>query len=168
MTAHTRVRVTDPAWEWIIQTAQQYGYVQAGCIKARGVHYFIEALSLVPHYYDARPVFMQTTDQWYTGLDMPRERLLALDPSTITRLVILARIWRIYPYPTQQPIIKGLRERMPPKRAEQYQRAARVAPVLEAIGLRWLRPASSPSVAHNLRYIASDQREKNALAGLSS
>lgn len=145
--APTKIRVTDGAWEWLVQNARRYGYVTAR-ERAYGMCWFIGELAQ-HRFTDTRPDYMTGTDQWYEGIDMPRQRLIALDALTLARLVACGREHHIEPFTRQRPVTNGLRAHVRRTRTKTYTAPTLASAVLEAIGLRWLTPRSDIAYAPN-------------------
>lgn len=137
---HVKLRVSEYAWSWITQTAQQYKYL-TGKHNARGVSRFLTDL-VKAGFSDARDNFLRETDQWYDPFNVPRQRRVNLDAATRQAYINLADRWCITPYPIQQQTMSGLRARADTAAAVRvFSQASRISPVIEAIGLRWLVPA---------------------------
>lgn len=140
--------VSDGAYDALIHMAYEMGYVrgvQAGD-RPRGLSAFVDTLPRHA-WEDARPAHLRDTDQWCTGLEPLKERGFTLLRSTVVDLGNMALDRSIFPFKTQMPVINGFKRvtdppvlRAPGAPLGTTTIKALVAPVLEAIGLGWLRP----------------------------
>ena len=142
--------ISDTAWRGLVDMAVEYGYVGSNAADFRpvGMSAFLTTLAALS-YRDARPEYLRDTDQWHTGMEPMKKRLLrGLTPRAVAGFGAHALEFNIWPFRTQAPVVNGFRQRVDPPvlhpdgEAPQGSRTARalVAPVLEAIGLRWLVP----------------------------
>lgn len=147
-TMRVTLHISDHAYESLVQMAYEMGYVRGvrPGDRPRGLSLFVDALARYK-WEDARPDYVQGTDQWHTGLEPLKERGLSLLRATVVDLGNMALDFRIFPFKTQAPVINGFRReatppvlRAPGSPLGTTTIKALVAPVLEAIGLGWLRP----------------------------
>lgn len=168
-----KLRITDEAWSWIIQTAQRLNYL-TGTKNARGVSRFLADLSMYD-FVDTREDFLQGTDQWYASCDAPRQRAVDMPSDVKLAYIELANKHEIFPYPLQQAVINGYYAKLPENlrvsAASRYSTASRISPVLEAIGLRWLVEVGQLSRAdplvenlHRQQALRKAQQQQGALA----
>lgn len=165
MKANTKLRcqlhITAEAWSWITQSAYALGYVRTDKLN-RGVGLFLHQLSRV-EYIDARPEDMQSTDQWSAGIEPGMVRIIVLDAADIMCFAAIARQYRIAPFRSQNPVRNGRSLRI--KRESVLTNAGDtvlVAPVLEAIGLRWLVPTTTIMPAPSGLWARPPRRRRSA------
>lgn len=84
------IYVSDRAYASLVENAYALNYVRSQTV-ARGIEHYIRAL-VAPHvtYVDARPDHMLETEQWCTGVDYPRKRLVKIGELTAVRFQIIA------------------------------------------------------------------------------
>lgn len=137
---HHPVYVSDRAYASLVEQAYALNYVRSGII-ARGIHHYIKAL-VAPHitYEDARPDYMLETEQWCTGVDGPvMRRLVRIDLETAIRYQAVALKFSIAGYRSQRVILNGVNSYVTHESAF-YNPWPLIGPVLEAIGIGWLKP----------------------------
>lgn len=132
--------LSDRAYEKLTQDGYSLGYLRSQ-IVARGIEHYFKALA-APHvsYSDQRPEHIQDTDQWCTGVDLQRKRLVVMTEETCLRYAILALTYGIPRFAAQRVILNGIQARVTNESA--FSNAwPLVSSVLEAIGIGWLRPS---------------------------
>lgn len=133
--------VSDRAYARLTQDGYSLGYLRSQII-ARGIEHYFKALA-APHvtYRDDRPEHIQETEQWCTGVDMPRKRLVGMTVETCLRYAVLSLTYSIPRFTAQRAILNGLRTHITNESAFNNPWPL-VSPVLEAIGIGWLRPSN--------------------------
>lgn len=141
------VFTSEDAWDYLVQTAKRYNYVRGERLP-HGMFRFVAALADLA-YVDTRPTNLQSTDQWSTGLQRYRRRKMILPGHVLASLRSIADEHRITPFRYQTAILDGYTNRAPahindaPIYVDQIPFASAV---LEAIGLRYLSPATPPGI----------------------
>lgn len=142
VSTYISLSVTTEAWIWITQTAGRLGYLQSRLsLNAYGISRFICDLASY-EFEDAREDFLLETDQWYSCTDMPINHLVHMPEKVRETYLQIANEFGIAPYSLQQAVVNGYYARIPKHvliaNEFYYGSPARIGPVLEAIGLRWL------------------------------
>lgn len=145
-----KLYISDVAFERLLQNAYELNYVRISGV-ARGIHYYFAALAQLT-YTDERPVYMRDTHQWSTGVNYPRQREIRMTERTVVEFAVIALTHGIAGYRSQRAVIDGIRAET---LLTGYQNPAVLpGPVLEAIGLGWLRPSSdvprAPAALHRM------------------
>jgi hypothetical protein len=157
-TYHVRkLYISDIAYERLRQNAHELDYVRVSGVVARGINHYFAALAEL-EYQDIRPEYMRHTHQWSTGVNYPRQRTIKMLDRTVVQFAVIALVHGIAGYNSQNPIIDGIRTE---SLMSSYDNLTVLpGPVLEAIGLNWLRPVlpcpSAPPHLH--RMSESDHR----------
>lgn len=144
-----KIYVSDRAYASLIEQAYALNYVRSQT-QARGIEHYIKAL-VAAHitYVDSRPDFMLDTEQWCTGTDYPRARFIKIDELTAVRYQVVALKFGIAGYRSQKAILNGERVYVTHESAFNNPWPL-VGPVLESIGIGWLRPSSVDRAPANL------------------
>lgn len=162
-TSFTNVHLSDKAHRGLQRLAEHFNYSET-----RGISRVITDLAMLSaKFEDTRPQHVKETDNdflprvWNAG-DTRRPRWLGILPTNF--LLALAEQYEIQPYITQRPVVIGQtpnlfwRHKLP-----LYSDNSRIGPVLEAIGIGWLKPVASPDPMTERQSVRAMKRKRRLI-----